>query len=790
MNRLKELGKIKFGTRHTVYSPKDRQPCLDHDRSEGEGIGVQVYTAIKMRVVSYSGLMPRLQQSKQLSSPYGLYATSANEYLFLTDRAARKMAFQGIFGSWGHYSKALELRGSDVVGTVGDAPLSVHSNSVRVLPMETVKDTKGTGAVTSVPSDSPDDYATVSDLANKSSYYGIQKEWAQLESIPIIETPAYGTLTGRALVEQMRIISPKDPRLVQAKELAYKEGFFNGKMIYGEFSGKPVQQAKDLVKRKLMDAKLAFEYAEPDGHVVSRSNDVCVVALLDQWYLNYGSAENGGDDAWCAQVLQHLNSGDLNTFSAEAKHQFTKALDIYGNELGIGNINAQQMSDDVWDFVFARKESVETDIPLETLTAMRREFEYWYPLDVRVSGKDLIQNHLTFFLYIHVALWPKEYWPRGIRPNGHLLLNGDKMSKSTGNFLTLKQTVEKFGADAARITIADAGDAIEDANFEESVANKTILKLYELKKWLEEMIRHAVFVDSADDYVSKRNGNEVASIDTIQRTGALSLWDKLFENELNKLAHETDAQYSSYLFKNALKLSFYDLTAARDFYREVTKSAASHWCEHVWIEVLGNSGSIHNATFPHPAPEDKKLTGTLAYIRKITSAVTSAQSTQQKKIAKGKTVTFDPKMPHKLVVFYATTLPAWQIDCINQVSKALEEFGFVDAKTISKGMDKSAMKRAMPFIQGLKKSLDGGQSEADVLSTELGFDEQAILEAMVPGLIHTLPKCKAVELIKVIGQTAQGGVSAQSDQPVEELPGIASGATPGEPRFVFENVDN
>lgn len=217
---------------------------------------------------------------------------------------------------------------------------------------------------------------------------------------------------------------------------------------------------------------------------------------------------------------------------------------------------------------------------------------------------------------------------------------------------------------------------------------------------------------------------------------------------------------------------------------------ASHWCEHVWIEVLGNSGSIHNATFPHPAPEDKKLTGTLAYIRKITSAVTSAQSTQQKKIAKGKTVTFDPKMPHKLVVFYATTLPAWQIDCINQVSKALEEFGFVDAKTISKGMDKSAMKRAMPFIQGLKKSLDGGQSEADVLSTELGFDEQAILEAMVPGLIHTLPKCKAVELIKVIGQTAQGGVSAQSDQPVEELPGIASGATPGEPRFVFENVDN
>ena len=40
MRRLKELGKIQFGKRYTVYSPKDGQPCLDHDRSVGEAIGV------------------------------------------------------------------------------------------------------------------------------------------------------------------------------------------------------------------------------------------------------------------------------------------------------------------------------------------------------------------------------------------------------------------------------------------------------------------------------------------------------------------------------------------------------------------------------------------------------------------------------------------------------------------------------------------------------------------------------------------------------------------------------
>ena len=32
---------------------------------------------------------------------------------------------------------------------------------------------------------------------------------------------------------------------------------------------------------------------------------------------------------------------------------------------------------------------------------------YWYPLDLRVSGKDLVPNHLTYFLYNHTAIWPK-----------------------------------------------------------------------------------------------------------------------------------------------------------------------------------------------------------------------------------------------------------------------------------------------------------------------------------------------------------------------------------------------
>ena len=37
--------------RHTIYSPLEGQPSMDHDRATGEGVGPQEYTLIKMKVV-------------------------------------------------------------------------------------------------------------------------------------------------------------------------------------------------------------------------------------------------------------------------------------------------------------------------------------------------------------------------------------------------------------------------------------------------------------------------------------------------------------------------------------------------------------------------------------------------------------------------------------------------------------------------------------------------------------------------------------------------------------------
>ena len=59
VNRLHELGYIKFGERYTIYSPKDGQPCMDHDRQSGEGVGPQEYTGLKLEVRKWA---PKAEQ--------------------------------------------------------------------------------------------------------------------------------------------------------------------------------------------------------------------------------------------------------------------------------------------------------------------------------------------------------------------------------------------------------------------------------------------------------------------------------------------------------------------------------------------------------------------------------------------------------------------------------------------------------------------------------------------------------------------------------------------------------
>lgn len=98
-------------------------------------------------------------------------------------------------------------------------------------------------------------------------------------------------------------------------------------------------------------------------------------------------------------------------------------------------------------------------------------------------------------------------------------LNDLPMSKKTGNFITLSDSIEKYTADSCRITLADSGDTIDNGNFKEVNANATILKLYNLGKWIEQEIQKI----------------DPSQVDMSDMQNKLDDIDKMFDNEINKL---------------------------------------------------------------------------------------------------------------------------------------------------------------------------------------------------------------------------------------------------------------
>mmetsp|Transcript_28742 Transcript_28742/g.68650 ORF Transcript_28742/g.68650 Transcript_28742/m.68650 type:complete len:1574 (-) Transcript_28742:8-4729(-) len=777
-HKLRKLEKVSFGKRYSVYSPIDNQICADHDRASGEGVTPQEYVLIKMEVLELPPCLSQLQGKKVVLLAatlrpetmygqtncwvlphekdggevfYGCYETSTpNEVAIIGERAAQNMAFQGLSPAFGEVKELCKVNGRDLVGLPLKSPLTSLC-PIYTLPMLTISMKKGTGVVTSVPSDAPDDWIALMDLKKKAPLrekYGVKDEWVlPFEVIPIIEIPyrkdnapegsepEMTALAAQVACEEYKVASQNDrEKLALAKAKTYKLGFYEGKMNLGEYKGLSVQDAKPKVKAAMIASGDAYAYAEPEKEVWSRSGNECVVALTDQWYLKYGEEE------WRKQVENHLKTG-VECYSADTRSKFENALSwlgewgcsrsfglgtllpwdkqfvieslsdstIYmayytfchilqqgpfdGSVPGSGNIAPKDLTEEVWDYVLLDgKLPADCKVPVEVLDKMKAEFNYWYPVDLRVSGKDLIQNHLTFFLYNHTAIFPEDKWPKSMRTNGHVLLNGEKMSKSTGNFKTLKQAIAEYSADGMRFALALSGDGNEDANFEHDVANAAILKLTNELQFVEKSL---------------------AGLDAMRGGGIDLFIDKIFDNEMKRYVRSTDECYAKMNYRDAMIEGWDKMQNARDKYRAMAGAAGMHkdlvqrfieyqallicpicphFSEHVWAE-LGNKESVMDAKWPSVGEVDQLLLRMNTYFDKTLSDL---RSKVEKANTKNKVT--------KATVYIAEGFLDWQQATLNLLKENAEAGKPFDA-AFKKGLTaspalapfKSAMKMLMPF---------------------------------------------------------------------------------------------
>ena len=434
------------------------------------------------------------------------------------------------------------------------------------------------------------------------------------------------------------------------------------------------------------------------------------------------------------------------------------------------NIQPSDMTDDVWSYIMlGGPEPANTKIPKETLEKMRKELEYFYPLDLRTSAKDLINNHLTFFIYNHVAIFPKKHWPKGVRVNGYLLLNNEKMSKSTGNFMNMCDSLEKYGADATRFALADAGDGLDDANFVEKTADDAVLKLYTELEWLRDTLKS-----------------------TTLRTGEYTWNDKVFDAELNALVQQAKKAYDQMLYREVLKVAYYDLQNARNEYRKVCtgqglgldnetwdgmhhdliKKFASlqallmcpilpHWSDYIWTEILKNPSTIINERFPTVESVDESILAASRYIRNLTSNIRSADEMASKKKKKKATTADENQGPVKLDIYVAQEFPDWQKTCMDLVKSTWTAENGFDGTEIQKLKEAGLLKnkKAMPFVAMIKKSVQERGPEA--FDRTLVFNERETLNLNLDLLRRELSKLKIAKVEVKDTQQAATDISSK-----------------------------
>ncbi|MBI2107493.1 leucine--tRNA ligase, partial [Candidatus Woesearchaeota archaeon] len=451
-NKLKEKDYVIKGEFPVVWCPKDNVPCQDHDRIEGEGETPQEFVLIKYKFGD-KFIVTATLRPETIFGDTNIWINPDVEYVvakvdqekwIISKECAEKLKLHGK-----SVSIESKIRGKDFVGKDCRAP--VTGKELIILPSSICNPNIATGIVRSVPSHAPFDWAALNDLQNSKSEcekYGLNfEEIRKIKPISLIKVEGMGEHPSIEISKKMGVKSHKDSALLEkATQEAYKKEFFSGVMKdnAGKYRGMPVAKAKEEIKQDMLNSRQAALMYELTGKVVCRCLTPAIIKIVsDQWFIAYGNRE------W--KKLAHKALGKLRIYPDKSRQQLEYTIDWLRNwactrEEGLGTrlpwdgkwlieslsdstiyfafypiahliqkIDPELIDDNAFDYIFLKKGKKPR---IKDIDKMRKEFDYWYPVDFNTSGKDLIQNHIAFSLFNHSAIFPEDRWMAGIRING------------------------------------------------------------------------------------------------------------------------------------------------------------------------------------------------------------------------------------------------------------------------------------------------------------------------------------------------------------------------------------
>jgi len=646
--KLYAKGYVKKGKYPVRYCPKDENAVGDHDLLEGEGVGIQEFTILKFKMDSGSFIVAATLRPETVYGQTNLWLGSEVEYVKMKvdgeEWIGSNEFFEKLNEQRGGIKKTGSVKGKELIGKEVEAP--GIKRKIPILPSFFCDTRTGTGIVTSVPSDAPIDYMGLVDLQKDDDLikeFGLDAEIVKaIKVIPIIKTEEFGDMAAVQIVKDLKIENQFDPKLEEAKKRVYKLGFHKGQMNENceKYAGMKVSEAKDLVKRELIEANLADRFWELEDKIVCRCGTEGTVKVLDdQWFVTYS------DPDWKKESRETLKEMNIapELFRTQYENVFgwlddkpctrSKGLGtqfpwqddkiieplgdstVYMAYFTISNlikeIEAEKLDEEVFDFVFlgegsAEKLAKEKGIAKEKLEEMKKEFDYWYPLAFNTSALELIPNHMSFSIFQHTAIFPKEKRQLGTLNLGMLVMEGKKMSSSKGNVILINDMVDRIGADYVRFFLMNSVEPWEEMDWRQREIDKGLEKLRFLVEQMKEKGKKA-----------KDAGKITADLDQADKW-MLNAFRKRTNTVLDAMESTTlRAALQELSFKLAKDLQWYKKrrkteNKALDLYiiNGWTKLMAPfmpHISEEIWRGSLGNKESVFLSGLPEKSEVDNSI---------------------------------------------------------------------------------------------------------------------------------------------------------------------------------------